>query len=381
MKRRPWSLSGPILPILAGASLVAAPAHGAALVGLLPAALTLPTLTLPAQTPAFLPAPLPQQPCSRPVGMAAEPALRAAKTAALLGGAPSRLELILQQQASVAPAASVASIAPAAAACAAPAFSSAALAAAPLAAPQTALVATPMVRPAMPGEFLSSPRLAISRTVFDAQWSRVNRAALGNRAVQRIGLAARAETFDARLDAVNSWANAHIRYADDQALYGKPDYWADARETLRRGAGDCEDIAILKLQLLAALGVPRQDMFLTVARDLARHADHALLVVREGERFWLLDNATDRLVDAGTAQDYAPVFSFSQAGKWLHGTMARAAGAATIAAAATPTPTPAMDAQPLAPAKPASAAAGDMIVKPVLIARSHLTALPDLSAR
>ena len=76
---------------------------------------------------------------------------------------------------------------------------------------------------------------------------------------------------------------------------------------------------MLKLALLAGAGVRREDIYLTVARDLARNADHALLVVRAEGRFWLLDNNTDRLLDASEAHDYRPILSYSAKGKWLHG--------------------------------------------------------------
>ena len=151
-------------------------------------------------------------------------------------------------------------------------------------------------------DFLASRRLAVRRTGFDGQWNRVRR-----------------ETLPASLAAVNSWANAKIRYVEDRELYHKADYWAGAKATLKRRAGDCEDIALTKMALLAGAGVRREDMYLTIARDLARNADHALLVVRDGGRFWLLDNSTDRLLDAREANDYRPILSYGAGGKWLHG--------------------------------------------------------------
>jgi predicted transglutaminase-like cysteine proteinase len=74
-----------------------------------------------------------------------------------------------------------------------------------------------------------------------------------------------------------------------------------------------------KLQLLAAMGVPRGDMYLTIARDLTRRADHALLVVKLDGKHWLLDNSTNLLLDARESYDYRPILSYSAAGTWLHG--------------------------------------------------------------
>ena len=61
-------------------------------------------------------------------------------------------------------------------------------------------------------------------------------------------------------------------------------------------------------------------MFLVIARDLARNADHAVLVVRQDGRHWLLDNATDRLLDASGSFDYRPIMSFSSSRSGSTGT-------------------------------------------------------------
>lgn len=169
------------------------------------------------------------------------------------------------------------------------------------------------------GDFLASKRLAVRHTTFDPSWNRVQRAALPQGAAQWLGSVSASGTGSAKLAAVNAWANSRIRFVEDKALYGKADYWATASETLRARAGDCEDIAIVKMQLLAAAGVPRSDMYLTLARDLARNADHALLIVKAEGRYWLLDNSTDRLLDAAQNHDYRPIMSFGASQKWLHG--------------------------------------------------------------
>ncbi|MBC2666310.1 transglutaminase-like cysteine peptidase [Novosphingobium flavum] len=230
------------------------------------------------------------------------------KASAILGGMPSALDRIRQEQA----------VAPATAALTATQPVNCALPAPAFAQPAPPIATIFALTAPIPGEFLASRRLAVAHTAFDTQWERVSHAALGASAIRRLGFATGGD-LESRLRAVNGWTNAHVRYVEDAAQFGRADYWADAGETLRRGAGDCEDIAIVKLQLLAASGVPRDAMFLTIARDLLRHADHALLIVRDGERFWMLDNATDTLVDAGASADYRPVFSFGEHGKWLHG--------------------------------------------------------------
>ena len=234
------------------------------------------------------------------------------KSAAILGGQVSQLELMRLQQASL--------MAPAAG----PAL------------PGTGLVARSSGACAMfvspqadfasmrsglgttaPGsdDFLASKRLAVRKTGFDAQWKRVGHSTIS---AGFVGIGG-PNGAQATIAAVNSWANAKIRYVEDLQQYGQADYWADAKTTLRHRAGDCEDIAIAKMALLAGAGVRREDMYLTIARDLVRNADHALLVVKSEGRFWLLDNNTDRLLDASTSNDYRPILSYSAGGKWLHG--------------------------------------------------------------
>lgn len=246
------------------------------------------------------------------------PVLRAdssgsSKSAAILGGASSQLERISLQQAAQAGQTSLGltgKIEPAAGGVRCQQF-----ARSWSNAPFTGTVGR---MPANPENFLGSARLPLRRTSFDAQWDRVRSAGLSSRALS--SLAPRGGTpTRAMLAAVNAWSNGHIRYEEDRDLYGQADYWATASTTLRRGAGDCEDIAIVKMQALAALGLPRSDMYLTIARDTVRNADHALLVVRLEGKYWLLDNATDTPLDAAMSYDYRPIMSFSTSGKWLHG--------------------------------------------------------------
>jgi len=52
-------------------------------------------------------------------------------------------------------------------------------------------------------------------------------------------------------------------------------------------------------------------MYLTLARDLARNADHAVLIVRMDGEYFMLDNATDALLPANVSHDYRATMSFN----------------------------------------------------------------------
>ena len=291
---------------LAAAALPAA-AHASVAFGTIPLALAAAASFEQGQCAAFA------QPASGEVRVA--PAALS-KSAAILGGQPSALEAMRQQQAgpsAFAPAPAALSALPGAGLI-------------PRSGGECAMFVRPQsdfagMRPGLgaraPGsdDFLGSRRLAVRKTGFDAQWNRVRR---GTISVGTAGISG-GNPGQAIISSVNSWANAKILYVEDRQLYGQADYWADAKTTLRRRAGDCEDIAIAKMALLAGAGVRREDMYLTIARDLARNADHALLVVKAGGKFWLLDNNTDILADASVANDYRPILSYSASGKWLHG--------------------------------------------------------------
>lgn len=184
----------------------------------------------------------------------------------------------------------------------------------------TTLPGTPtsVAAPARRSVNFLTARLETSKTPFDAQWQRVAtlpRKTMNNHAARSGAKGANRSS----IQAINTYVNRHVRYVDDRVLYKKADYWASASETLRRGAGDCEDYAIAKMQLLKKAGFAPDQMQLSVVRDLARNADHAVLLVMLGDETVILDNMSDTLVNAHETQDYRPIMSFSATKKWLHG--------------------------------------------------------------
>ncbi len=245
----------------------------------------------------------------------------ATKSAAILGGQPSALESILQQQSGLAPAAQ-----PPVKLATVPqlpvTYSNSCLAIA-MPIPATPLTGMPSEPTSRADEFLGTARVSIGTTPFNADWQRVSAARLAPASVAELAGAPGASGIET-LASVNRWANRRVEYADDITNYGSRDYWATASETLRSGRGDCEDYAILKYQALAALGFDRSRMFLTLARDLVRNADHAVLIVEVAGRHYMLDNATDVLLPANVGYDYRPTMSFNSETAWLHGYSRRA---------------------------------------------------------
>lgn len=222
---------------------------------------------------------------------------------------PSRMTQLLVSQGSIAPAAAAVAVATGDM----PRF----VAGRDLAPARRADVATAAHIPNVFG----SVALAIGSTPLDAQWRRAGAAGTpGTLGRWTAGFARpNGANTEAVLGEVNRWVNDRITFTDDAQHRGQADQWASAEASLSRGRGDCEDYAIAKMQLLSALGVDRSRMFLVIARDLVRRADHAVLVVQVDDRFLVLDNMTDAVLDSNQIADYRPIMSYSASGRWIHG--------------------------------------------------------------
>ena len=160
--------------------------------------------------------------------------------------------------------------------------------------------------------------LPVRRTSLDDRWNRAGETAVSGDAA-RYAEALTARERVERLDAVNRYVNARVRFVDDQVQFGKADVWSPAPATLKRGKGDCEDYAIAKMAMLRRAGFAERDLYLVIVRDLVRRSDHAVLAVRAEGRMYVLDNGTDALLESGAVADYRPIMTFAATGAWTHG--------------------------------------------------------------
>ena len=78
------------------------------------------------------------------------------------------------------------------------------------------------------------------------------------------------------------------------------------------------------MQLLAAAGIAKDDMMLTLARDTLRRIDHAVLLVNNGGEWVMLDMQSNRVAPASQDYGYKPVMSFAGNDSFLHGKKYRA---------------------------------------------------------
>jgi predicted transglutaminase-like cysteine proteinase len=124
----------------------------------------------------------------------------------------------------------------------------------------------------------------------------------------------------ARLGWINRAVNLAIRPMSDWAQYGYSDYWASPLQTLNSQAGDCEDYAIVKYVALRHLGIAPNDLRLTIVHDSVLQAEHAVLAVRYGQTWVILDNRTMAMLDAEQVRHYIPLFAMDDRGARIYST-------------------------------------------------------------
>jgi predicted transglutaminase-like cysteine proteinase len=91
--------------------------------------------------------------------------------------------------------------------------------------------------------------------------------------------------------AVNATVNAAIKPLTDRDHWHAEDRWDYPAD----GYGDCEDYQILKRKVLAAAGLPRRALRMTVVLD-EEAAGHAVLMVRTDRGEFILDNKRDAVL-------------------------------------------------------------------------------------
>ncbi|MFZ6674343.1 transglutaminase-like cysteine peptidase [Undibacterium sp. Xuan67W] len=130
-----------------------------------------------------------------------------------------------------------------------------------------------------------------------------------------------------KLQTVNDFFNQKISYAEDQEVWGVPDYWATPMETLAKGKGDCEDFVIAKYFTLRSMNVPDNQLRLIYVKARIDNTDgiggstqqaHMILAYypppsTDGEPL-VLDNLNTEIHPASQRKDLTPIFSFNSQG-------------------------------------------------------------------
>ncbi len=122
----------------------------------------------------------------------------------------------------------------------------------------------------------------------------------------------------ALIEAVNGFLN-RLRFVEDQAHWGEPDYWATPAEAVGSGGADCEDYAIAKYFLLKELGIPVAQMRIVYVRAVRLNQAHMVLAYypRPDADPLVLDNLEPEVKQASQRSDLVPVYSFNDEAIWI----------------------------------------------------------------
>ncbi|PPB81111.1 putative transglutaminase-like cysteine proteinase [Albidovulum inexpectatum] len=91
--------------------------------------------------------------------------------------------------------------------------------------------------------------------------------------------------------AVNREVNRRVPMVEDRVQYGTDELWTLPGS---RG-GDCEDLVLLKKQILISRGIPAGNLLIAAVLDRSGRS-HAVLVARAGHADLVLDTLTDRVL-------------------------------------------------------------------------------------
>jgi len=173
-------------------------------------------------------------------------------------------------------------------------------------------------------------------TFYDARFRRVASTDIKDPLVASLALAAAGLDPVAKLQMVQHEVNQRVRWMHDLDNMGVADFWANAAETLRRGTGDSEDIAIAKMQVLKAAGFSPKDLYISIGKHNVRGA-HVVLLARAAGSFYVLDDTLQNIATPAQHARFTPVMTLGQGASWIHGKRVGNSRVAGISSGATKT--------------------------------------------
>lgn len=155
-------------------------------------------------------------------------------------------------------------------------------------------------------------------TFYDARFRRVSLADRNDPAVLAIADTLRGLAPVEQLAAVQRAVLARVKWSTDLETMKVADLWANAGETLQRGTGDSEDIAIVEMQALKAAGFNSRDLYISIGRQKPIGA-HIVLLARTPDGFIVLDDRVGRPMPAQVPGQFTPVLTVGEGKSWIHG--------------------------------------------------------------
>jgi predicted transglutaminase-like cysteine proteinase len=171
--------------------------------------------------------------------------------------------------------------------------------------------------PASPDVF-GTAAVGAGVTFYDARFRRVASTDRTHPMVIALADSIRGLPPEQQLAAVHAQVGQKVRWAHDLDTMKVSDLWANAGETLERGAGDSEDIAIVKMQALKLAGWNPRDLYISIGREKGVGA-HIVLLARTPSGFYVLDDKAGRPLTHQAHGRFTPILTLGEGKSWVHG--------------------------------------------------------------
>lgn len=190
------------------------------------------------------------------------------------------------------------------------------------------LVAAPQAERTDDPEIFGTIPVPIRTSPTSTRWSKLMLASIDQPALARLTERAQGLSPEEQAAVIQIAVNQSVRSGPATHHCSDDGYWAPASETLTRGMGDCIDVAIAKMEALRFLGFAETDLYLTTGRfrtgnGTDRDRETAALLVRIGERFWLMSENAEPIIEASSSQDaftqFTPIITYGVGSTWVHG--------------------------------------------------------------
>lgn len=185
------------------------------------------------------------------------------------------------------------------------------------------------VAPANPDVF-GTAAVGAGVTFYDARFRRVSSTDQAHPAVIALAQPLRGLTPELQLEAAQRAVLQRVRWSHDLDNMKVADFWSNAGETLERGQGDSEDIAIATMQVLRAAGWDARDLYVSIGRR-RNIGQHIVLLAHMSSGFVMLDDKVGHPVAARDRGLFTPILTVGQGRSWVHG-FRRSSGSAHAAA-------------------------------------------------
>ncbi|HVL29597.1 MAG TPA: transglutaminase-like cysteine peptidase [Sphingomicrobium sp.] len=155
-------------------------------------------------------------------------------------------------------------------------------------------------------------------TFYDARFRRVAATDRTHPMVMEIARTLEGMAPEQQLSEVHRQVLQKVRWAHDLDTMRVADLWANAGETLERGTGDSEDIAVVIMQVLKAAGWDPRDLYISIGRE-RKVGTHIVLLARAPSGFYILDDRANRAMTPQEHARFTPILTLSEGKSWLHG--------------------------------------------------------------